>query len=190
MTNQTKTFALFLTSLAAVGLGSGTAIGQTAPAATAAPAAAPLKPASLGLAVYPGSGQDASQQGKDEGECYTWARQQTGIDPTAAPAPPAEVEKPKGGAVKGAARGAAKGAAVGAVGDDDRVRDEGNLDAGEGAAAGAAAGAAKGRRQQKKAGKTAEAQAKQTAQAQDAASKDTFKKSWGACLEGRGYSVK
>jgi hypothetical protein len=140
--------------------------------------------------VYPGSGQDAGQQGKDEGECYTWARQQTGIDPTAAPAPPAEVEKPKGGAVKGAARGAAKGAAVGAVGDDDRVRDEGHLDAGEGAAAGAAAGAAKGRRQQKKAGKEAEAQAKQTATADDAGKKDTFKKSWGACLEGRGYSVK
>ena len=99
-------------------------------------------------------------------------------------------KRPKGGAVKGAARGAARGAAVGAVGDDDRVRDEGNLDAGEGAAAGAAAGAAKGRRAQKKAGKQAEAQAQQTAQTQDAASKDTFKKSWGACLEGRGYSVK
>jgi hypothetical protein len=70
------------------------------------------------------------------------------------------------------------------------VRDEGNLDAGEGAAAGAAAGAAKGRRAQKKAGKQAEAQAKQAAQAQDAGAKDTFKKAWGACLEGRGYSVK
>jgi hypothetical protein len=51
-------------------------------------------------------------------------------------------------------------------------------------------GAAKGRKAQKKAGKQAEAQAKQTAQTQDAAKKDTFKKSWGACLEGRGYSVK
>ena len=100
--------------------------------------------------MYPGSGQDATQQGKDEGECYTWARQQTGIDPTVAATPAPVADAPKGGAVKGAARGAAKGAAVGAVGDDDRVRDEGNLDAGEGAAAGAAAGAAKGRRAQKK----------------------------------------
>ena len=66
----------------------------------------------------------------------------------------------------------------------------GDLDAGEGAAAGAAAGAAKGRRQQKKAGKEAEAQAQQTAQTQDAGKKDTFKKAWGACLEGRGYTVK
>ena len=151
--------ALFVTFVITVALGSSLAFAQ-APPATAAPApTAALKPAALGLAVYPGKGQDATQQGKDEGECYGWARQQTGIDPTATPAPPPAADAPKGGAVKGAARGAAKGAAVGAVGDDDRQRDEGNLDAGEGAAAGAAAGAAKGRRAQKKAGKQAEAQA-------------------------------
>jgi hypothetical protein len=188
MTSMTKTVALFLTSVVIVGLGSRAALAQ-APAATPAPGAVP-KPATLGLAVYPGSGQDAAKQGKDESECYTWARQQTGIDPTVATAAAPVAEAPKGGAVKGAARGAARGAAVGAVGDDDHQRDDGNLDAGEGAAAGAAAGAVRGRRAQKKAGKQAEAQAKQTAQTQDAASKDTFKKSWGACLEGRGYSVK
>jgi hypothetical protein len=158
--SKTKTFALFLTFVVAVALGSSTALAQapaaTAPAAAAPAAAAPalaaaLKPAALGLAVYPGKGQDATQQSKDEGECYTWARQQTGIDPTVAATPAPVAEAPKGGAVKGAARGAAKGAAVGAVGDDDRVRDEGHLDAGEGAAAGAAAGAAKGRRHRRRA---------------------------------------
>jgi len=190
MLNTQKTAAAFLMSMAILGLVSNNALAQATPAKEAqAPAAAP-KPATLGLAVYPGSGQDANQQGKDEGECYTWAQQQTGIDPTATPAPAPAAEAPKGGAVKGAARGAARGAAVGAVGDDDRERDEGNLDAGEGAAAGAAAGAVKGRRAQKKAGKQAEAQANQAAQAQDAGKKDTFKKAWGACLEGRGYSVK
>jgi hypothetical protein len=183
MTSMTKTFAVSMTFVVTLGLGSSRAFAQDAAAAAA------LKPAALGLAVYPGKGQDAAQQGKDEGECYTWARQQTGIDPTVA-TEAAAVEAPKGGAVKGAARGAAKGAAVGAVGDDDRHRDEGTLDAGEGAGAGAAAGAVKGRRAQKKAGKQAEAQAKQAAQAQDVTKKDTFKKSWGACLEGRGYSVK
>ena len=164
---------------------------QAAPAAQAAPAPPPAapKPASLGLIVYPGSGQDAAKQGADENECYSWARQQTGIDPTAA-TQAAAVEAPKGGAVKGAARGAARGAAVGAVSDERHIGDEGSLDAGEGAAAGAAAGAAKGRRAQKKAGKQAEAQAQQTAQTQDAGAKDTFKKAWGACLEGRGYNVK
>jgi len=165
---------------------------QAAPAATqAAPASPPSpKPATLNLFVYPGSGQDAAKQGQDENECYTWARGQTGIDPTAPPTQAAAAEAPKGGAVKGAARGAAKGAAVGAVSDERHIGDEGSLDAGEGAAAGAAVGAAKGRRAQKKAGKQAEAQAQQTAQAQDAGAKDTFKKAWGACLEGRGYSVK
>jgi len=179
MTSTNKSVGLVLTSVATAGLALGTAFAQ-----------APPKPATLGLIVYPASGQDAAQQGKDEGECYTWARQQTGIDPTVAPTPAPVADAPKGGAVKGAARGAAKGAAVGAVGEDDYKRDEGNLDAGEGAAAGAAVGAAKGRRAQKKAGKQAEAQAQQTAQAQDAGQKDTFKKAWGACLEGRSYTVK
>jgi hypothetical protein len=160
-----------------------------APATTPSPATPP-KPASLGLMVYPGSGQDPAQQSKDENECYAWAGQQSGVDPTAAPKPAAETEEARGGAVRGAARGAAKGAAVGAIADDGRVRDEGNLDAGEGAAAGATAGAVKGRRAQKKANKQAQAQAQQTAQAQDTAAKDTFKKAWGACLEGRGYTVK
>jgi len=187
---KTKTVALLKTCVVTVALGSSPASAQNPPAATAAPPATTPKPATLGLIVYPGSGQDATQQGKDESECYSWARQQTGIDPTVAATPAPVAEAPKGGAVKGAARGAAKGAAVGAVGDDDRVRDEGTLDAGEGAAAGAAAGAVKGRRSQKKAGKQAESQAKETAKAQDTATKDTFKKAWGACLEGRSYTVK
>ena len=158
---------------------------QEAQAAPAAP-----KPATLGLFVYPGAGQDATQQGTDENECYAWALQQTGVDPTAPPKPVEPAEAPKGGAVKGAARGAARGAAVGAISDERHVGDEGSLDAGEGAAAGAVAGAARGRRAQKKAGKQAEAQAQQATKAQDTQAKDTFKKAWGACLEGRGYSVK
>lgn len=190
MKHKTRAAVLFHACLATVVLGLAAASAQTPPATPTPPATASPKPATLGMFVYPGSGQDATQQGKDEGECYAWARQQTGIDPTAAPAPPPEAGAPKGGAVKGAARGAARGAAVGAVVDNNTIVDEGHLDAGEGAAAGAAAGAAKGRRAQKKAGKQAEAQAQQAAQAQDATTKDTFKKAWGACLTGRGYSVK
>jgi hypothetical protein len=162
-------------------------LGQEPAPAASAPAP---KPQTLGLFVYPGTGQDPTQQGKDEDECYGWARQQTGIDPTAAPKPAAEPEKQRGGAVKGAARGAARGAAVGAISDERHVGDEGSLDAGEGAAAGATAGAVRGRRAQKKANKQAEKQAQQAAQTQDTQTKDTFKKAWGACLEGRGYSVK
>src|SRR5262245_15355725 len=92
MTITTKAFVL---CLATTTLGSGSALAQ---AQATPPAASTPKPASLGLAVYPGSGQDAAQQSKDENECYSWARQQTGIDPTAAPAPVAAPEKQRGGA--------------------------------------------------------------------------------------------
>jgi hypothetical protein len=162
---------------------------EAAPPPTIPPQPPPPKPATLNLFVYPQQGQDATKQGQDENECYLWARGQTGIDPTVA-TQVAEVEAPRGGAVKGAARGAARGAVVGQVADNNTLGDEGHLDAGEGAGAGAAAGAVRGRRQQKKATKKAEAQAQQTAQTQDTQKKETFKKAWGACLEGRGYSVK
>jgi hypothetical protein len=178
-----KTMLAVLTLAAAVPV----AVAQEPAPAQAEPAP---KPSALGLFVYPGTGQDATKQAADENECYAWARQQTGIDPMAAPKPAAAAEAPKGGAVKGAARGAAKGAVVGGISDERHVGDEGSLDAGEGAAAGAAAGAVRGRRAQKKATKQAEAQAQQASATQDTQAKETFKKAWGACLEGRGYSVK
>lgn len=154
---------------------------QAAPAQAAPATAAVPKPAALGMYVYPGSGQNAAQQDKDEVECYNWARQQTNIDPMAAPAPVQAAEVPKGGAAKGAVRGAAAGAVVGEAHDGD---------ASSGAGAGAAVGAMKGRRAQKKGEKQAEQQAQQKTEAQTASTKDTFKKAWGACLEGRKYSVK
>lgn len=138
------------------------------------------QPASMNMFVYPAKNQDAAQQNKDEVECYQWARQQANIDPMATPPPGQAAEVPKGGAVKGAAGGAVVGTAIGAIAGDT----------GEGAAIGAVAGAAKGRRAQKKAEKGAQQQAQQQNQAQAATTKDTFKKAWGACLEGRGYSVK
>jgi hypothetical protein len=183
---------LALLAFASVGLAqdAAPAAQNPPPMPAAATQQPPPKPATLGLFVYPGQGQDAAKQGQDENECYLWARGQTGIDPTAPATQAATPAVPKGGAVKGAARGAARGAVVGEVADNRTIGDEGHLDAGEGAAAGAAVGAAKGRRAQKKAEKQAEAQAKQAAQTQDAQKKETFKKAWGACLEGRGYSVK
>ncbi len=164
-----------------------------------APTADKPMSASLGVFVYPKNNQNMEQQKKDEMDCFNWAKQQTGIDPMA-PAPPPQApqqtqpqqkETPKGGAVKGAAGGAGAGAAVGAI--------AGN--AGEGAAIGATVGAIKGRRAQKRAQKQAEAQAKaqqqqaqqqaqQLAQAQDKERKATFNRAFGACLDGKGYTVK
>ena len=34
--------------------------------------------------VYPAKGQSPQQQKNDEGQCYSWARSNTGIDPVAA----------------------------------------------------------------------------------------------------------
>lgn len=159
--------------------------------AQAAPAASPA--ASLGLFVYPAKGQDAAQQSKDETECYGWSKTQSGFDP-AAPAPaapaaaPAEKQGPGGERVKGAVRGAAAGAVIGEVADND---------ASQGAEVGAAAGVLAGGRQARKNRKEQEVQAAESAKASEDAAKaaqqqklDTFKRGLGACLEGRGYTVK
>jgi OmpA family protein len=118
--------------------------------------------------VYPQKGQSADQQAKDEAECRTSAKGQSGVNPDAAPAP-AQVGSHARGAAGGAAKGAAAGAAVGAIAGD----------AGKGAAAGAVVGGVAGRRQSKKG-----------QQAQQAEATDSFQRAFGACMEARGYSVK
>jgi hypothetical protein len=133
------------------------------------------------LYVFPAKGQSQNQQKKDEYECYKWAMEQSGIDPLNLPKVEVPVQSgPTGGAVKGAAKGAAAGAAIGAIAGD----------AGKGAAIGATAGAMGGRR----AGKQGQAQANQQAQAQAAgneqAMKDSFKKAFSVCIEGKGYTIK
>jgi hypothetical protein len=134
---------------------------------------------SLGLAPYPAKGQSAQQQGKDEGECYAWAKQQTGIDPVAVANAPTQQSGPATGGgerVRGAARGAAGGAAIGAIAGD----------AGKGAAAGAVVGTMAGGRQARR---NKEAQQQQAEQAK-AGTLQTFNKAFASCMEGRGYSVK
>lgn len=158
----------------------------------AATATAQSPAASVGLFVYAAKGQDGAQQSKDETECYGWSKTQSGIDPaTPAPAPAATVEAEKKGGgerIKGAARGAAAGAVIGEVANDD---------ASEGAAVGAAAGvlaggrqARKNRREQEEKAAEATAASADAAKAAEQQQLDTFKRGMGACLEGRGYTVK
>jgi hypothetical protein len=118
--------------------------------------------------VYPQKGQSKDQQAKDEAECRTWAKEQSGVNPDVAP-PPAQVGSHARGAAGGAARGAAGGAAVGAIAGD----------AGKGAAAGAVVGGVAGRRRSKKAQQAGQAEAS-----------DSFLRAFAACMEARGYSVK
>ncbi len=134
---------------------------------------------SLGLVPYPSKGQSAALQNQDEGECYAWAKQQTGIDPVAVantPPPPSGPAVGGGERLRGAARGAIGGAAIGAIAGDT----------GEGAGIGAVAGTMAGGRKARQ-NKQAESQQAQDAQA---GALQHFNKAFGACMEGKGYVVK
>ncbi len=134
---------------------------------------------SLGVIPYPSRSQSPAKQSQDEGECYAWARQQTGIDPMAVastPPPPSGPAVGGGERVRGAARGAAGGAIIGSVAGDTS----------DGATIGAVAGAMAGGRQARK---NKQAQAQQAQQAKTGAIQH-FNKAFGACMEGRGYVVK
>jgi hypothetical protein len=136
--------------------------------------------------VYPSKGQSQKQMEKDKYDCYTWAKQQTGFDPMAQPtasAPPPAQEAPKGGAVRGAARGALVGVTVGAIAGD----------AGKGAAVGAASGGLLGgmrRRDQVRQEERAQEQWAQEQAAQYSQKRNEYNRAYGACLEGKGYTVK
>ncbi|VVE07537.1 hypothetical protein PIN31009_02446 [Pandoraea iniqua] len=128
-------------------------------------------------AIYPAHGQSADKQSSDDGACYAWAKQNTGIDPAvvAQQAPPPQ--GPTGARVGGAARGAAAGAIIGDVAHDDPGHG-----AAVGATAGAVAGGVRSRRQH-----AAQAQAAQNNQNSQMTS---YWHAYGACMEGRGYTVK
>ena len=146
--------------------------------------------------VFPTKGQDASQQSKDEAECYQWAVQNTGVDPfdlskqaeqqqqQAAAAQQEVAQAGQGAGARGAVGGAAAGALIGEIASDD---------AGRGAAYGAAAGAIVARRRTRRAKAEASEQVEQQSQqAQQATAEqiENFKKAFSACLEAKEYMVK
>jgi hypothetical protein len=129
--------------------------------------------------VFPAKGQSNEKMEQDKYSCYSWAKGQTGFDPMQVPTATSAPPKEKGGALRGAAGGAAVGAAVGAIAGD----------AGKGAAIGAASGGIVGgarRRQSQK-------EKDQWAQEQTAGynqRRGDYNRAWGACMEGKGYTVK
>ncbi|RZU02456.1 hypothetical protein [Rivibacter subsaxonicus] len=130
--------------------------------------------------VYPAKGQSPDQQKKDEGECHTWAVQQSKYDPANPPPAPAAAKQPTTatGTTPGAgARGAARGAVVGEIVADD-------------AGAGAAVGAAAARGQSRRQNSAQTQQQQQAATQQSQAGMAAYQKARAACLEGRGYTVK
>jgi hypothetical protein len=138
------------------------------------------------LIIYPAKGQSQEQLDKDKYECYSWAKQQTGFDPMQQPKatePPPQQQAQKGGVGRGAVRGAGVGLAAGAIAGD----------AGKGAAIGAASGAIVGgarRRDQQRQQQQAEEQWAQQQAATYSKNRDGYNRAYGACLEGRGYTVK
>ncbi len=136
--------------------------------------------------IYPNKGQDQQQMEKDKYECYQWAKQQTGFDPMQQPTattPPPQQQAQQGGVGRGALRGAAVGVTAGAIAGD----------AGKGAAIGAASGALVGgmrRRDQQRRQQQAEQQWAQEQAANYQRNRDGYNRAFGACLEGRDYTVK
>lgn len=128
--------------------------------------------------VYPAKGQTSQQQQTDQGECHVWAVQNTGVDPArvASTPPPQASTEPQGERVRGAARGAVGGAAIGAIAGDT----------GKGAGIGAVVGTVRGGRE----ARSKQASAQQQANSQQQAQINTYYRAYGACLEGRGYTVK
>jgi hypothetical protein len=129
---------------------------------------------------YPAHGQSQSKQSSDMSQCQSWAKSNTGIDPSmlaqqASQAPPQQAQ---GGRVRGGAGGAAAGAAMGAIAGD----------AGKGAAMGAVGGAMIGGARQRQQNR-ANASAQQSNQQQVSQEMATFNKAVGACMSGRGYTV-
>jgi hypothetical protein len=139
---------------------------------------------------YPKTGQTAKQQSRDHYECYNWAMDQTGFDPSASSIPTEQRVRvvpmpPPGhdtivmsiaGAVLGALIAGPRHAAQGAL---------------IGGASGAAVGATSDISRQESARQLEEAYANRN-QARDLRYERKaldFRRAMSACLEGRGYSV-
>jgi len=129
--------------------------------------------------VYPSKGQSKDTMEKDKYSCYQWAKGQTGFDPMQVPTATAPPPQQKGGAVRGAAGGAAIGAVAGAIAGD----------AGKGAAIGAASGGMIGGVRRRQSQREQEQYAQQQASDYDKR-RSEYNRAWGACMEGRGYTVK
>ncbi|HVO67286.1 MAG TPA: hypothetical protein VMT12_12455 [Syntrophales bacterium] len=140
---------------------------------------------------YPKEGQTTAQQSRDHYECYNWAMQQTGFDPSQSSIPPERrvkvVPMPPPG--HDTAVLAIAGAVLGALIAGPRHAGGGAL---IGAGSGAVAGAVSDASRQQYAQQMEEAYNRRD-QALDARYEGqarSFRRAMSACLEGRGYTVK
>jgi hypothetical protein len=151
------------------------------------------------LFVYPTKGQTQAQLEQDRYECHVWARQQSGFDPSNAPAAPTATTATRvpvadnpaaGAAAKGTLAGAVVGGVLGAQGHD----------ALGGAVLGAAVGGLAGGTIETDGQRKIEREARDAARqlgtarvaADDAAAqrRGDYRRALGACLEARGYTAR
>jgi len=164
----------------------------TAPPPRYAPPPPPDKPIT-DVYAYPLNNQTPDQQERDRYECNTWAVRQSGFDPSGPNVPPhdryrvvAAGPAPGTGTALGAFTGAILGAAI-----------AGPRSAGAGLVAGAIAGGVVGTAAEQQQRAAVQAQADEINSARTAqqmavidARASNYRRALGACLEGRGYSVK
>ncbi len=136
--------------------------------------------------VYPAKGQSPEQMEKDKFECYEWAKKQTGFDPMKTPtasSPPPSDPGTSAGVGRGAAGGALAGLAVGSLAGE----------AGKGSAIGAVGGGLIGgarRRKHQRQQQQKEQQGSKQQAAEYQQRRNQYNRAFGACLEGKGYTVK
>jgi len=183
---------LFLILLLALSLGT-VAVAQST---IATPTGQRTLAATMNVHVFPADGQATEQQSRDEAACYTWAANNTGVDPfdlsrraeqESQQADQARQEAQRAGAGAGAG-GAVAGAAGGAL-----IGQIVSSDPGRGAAWGAGAGLIGGRRARRQAQARATQQVDLQAGQQQRATQEQitgFTNSFAVCLEGKGYMVR
>lgn len=139
--------------------------------------------------VYPAKGQSDDQMEKDKYQCYSWAKNETGFDPMKTPTttsgPPAKEGEVWGAGKSGVAGGAA-GAIVGGAAKGKKGALRGGL---LGAAGGALIGGVRSSNQRNREAKKRKDWERKEANNYVRA-RNEYNRAFGACMEGRGYSVK
>jgi hypothetical protein len=164
---------------------------ETAPPPRPAPPPPPAPMVNTTVYAYPTQGQTAEQQDRDHYECYTWATQQTGFDPSSASVPPQMRVRVASGPPPGTntAIGAVSGAAIGAAVSAPWARGAGAL---FGALVGGSIGSsvdASNAAVNAQNNQAAYAYNQQQYMALQQRAAD-YRRALGACLEGRGYNVR
>lgn len=153
--------------------------------------AAPGELPDLTLYAYPNKGQSPEQLDRDRYECYRWAMKQTGFDPSAAEVPPHRRVRVVTGPAPGTKvmAGAVTGAVIGAaVSNPWNTGDGALIGAAAGTVVGAVAASADERERQR-----VEDDARQSERERAAAIErdaERYRRALGACLAGRGYTVR